>query len=118
MIDGGENMKPTTMGFILCQLRKNSAMTQRELARKLHVHITTIKNWENDNCYPDAKNICSLADLFHVTTDYLLGREPREIVSLEGLSPSERKQLLHIVQAYIDTLPQKYTSKKADEPTK
>ena len=98
-------MKDATIGTILCQLRKRNAMTQKELAKKLSVHITTIKNWEGDNCYPDAKNICALADLFHVTTDFMLGREHMEIISLEGLTVAERKQLLHIVQAYIDTIP-------------
>lgn len=97
-------MANLTIGTILCQLRKRNGLTQRELAKRLGVHITTIKNWEGDNCYPDAKNICALADLFHVTTDYLLGRDPVETVSMEGLTERERKQLLYIIQAYIDTL--------------
>ena len=84
-----------TIGSVLCSLRKQNVMTQKELAKNLSVHITTIKNWESGNCYPDAKNVCALADLFHVTTDYLLGREPSETISLEGLAPGERKQLLH-----------------------
>lgn len=100
-------MDPSAIGTVLCQLRKQNAMTQRELAIKLNVHLTTIKNWESSSCYPDAKNICALADLYHVTTDYILGRKYGEKISLEGLSAAERKQLLHIVQAYIDTLPAK-----------
>lgn len=91
------------IGFILCQLRKQNAMTQRALAQRLNVHLTTIKNWESGSCFPDAKNICALADLFHVTTDYLLGRQQGETISLEGLSARERRQLLHIIQAYMDT---------------
>ena len=94
-----------TIGAVLCSLRKQNAMTQKDLSQKLSVHITTIKNWESGNCYPDAKNVCALADLFHVTTDFLLGRESSETISLEGLSPGARRQLLHIVQAYIDTIP-------------
>lgn len=98
-------MSSGIFGMILCQLRKKNAMTQKELAQKLNVHITTIKNWESNSCSPDAKNICALADLFHVTTDILLGREHEETISLAGLSAAERKQVLHIIQAYIDTLP-------------
>ena len=98
-------MKDPTIGTILCELRKRNAMTQKELAKKLNVHITTIKNWEGDNCYPDAKNICALADLFHVTTDFLLGRKQTETISLEGLPVAARKQLFHIIQAYMDTIP-------------
>jgi len=35
-----------TFGSRLCQLRKKNGITQRDLAQKLGVHITTIKNWE------------------------------------------------------------------------
>lgn len=104
-------MKEATIGTILCELRKRNALTQKELAKKLDVHITTIKNWEGDNCYPDAKNICALADLFHVTTDFLLGREQMETISLEGVPIAERRQLLHIIRAYIDTIPQNQKSR-------
>lgn len=36
----------TSFGSPLCQLRKKNGITQRDLAQKLGVHITTIKNWE------------------------------------------------------------------------
>ena len=36
----------TSFGSRLCQLRKKNGITQRDLAQKLGVHITTIKNWE------------------------------------------------------------------------
>lgn len=87
----------------LCELRKGNAWTQKDLAGKLGVHITTIKNWESDNCSPDAKNICALADLFHVTTDSLLGRDEIEMINIPELTGRERKQLFSIIQAYIDT---------------
>ncbi|MBR5380369.1 MAG: helix-turn-helix transcriptional regulator [Clostridia bacterium] len=66
-------------------------MTQSELAKHLHIHITTVKNWESAACVPDARNICALADLFHVTTDYLLGREYSDTISLDGLTPCTAK---------------------------
>ena len=84
-------MDISSMGSVLCQLRKKNAMTQKELAARLSVHLTTIKNWESSSCFPDAKNICALADLFHVTTDYLLGRQYGEtIVSVKPLHEQTR----------------------------
>ena len=77
-------------GMRLCDLRKQNAWTQKELAGKLGVYITTIKNWENDSCSPDAKNICALADFFHVTTDSLLGRENVETINIPELTMRER----------------------------
>lgn len=58
-------MANLAIGTILCQLRKRNSLTQRELAKRLGVHITTIKNRKGDNCYPDAKiyvplQICSM----------------------------------------------------------
>lgn len=96
-------MNRTEIGQILHQLRKSHGMTQKELARKLNVNVTTIKNWESGNCIPDSVNICAIADLFHVTTDYLFGRENDESISIACLSPHERKRLRRIVQAFIDT---------------
>ena len=40
-------MDAVIFGTRLSQLRKKNGITQRELAQKLHVHITTIKNWES-----------------------------------------------------------------------
>ncbi len=99
-------MKNISFDSILPQLRKSHAMTQKELAKRLSVHLTTVKNWENAACTPDAKNICAISDVFHVSTDYLLGREHSDTISLESLTPAQRRQVLHIVQAYIDTIPE------------
>lgn len=96
-------MKRMEIGQILRQLRRRHGMTQKELSQKLKVNVTTIKNWESGSCVPDAVNVCAIADLFHVTTDYLFGRENDETISIVSLPPEERKRLRHIVQAFIDT---------------
>jgi len=98
-------MTEFSFGDVLHELRKNKGMSQSDLARHLNIHITTVKNWEGSSCLPDAKNLCALADLFHVTTDRLLGRDHADIITLDELNAAERKQVVHIVQAYIDTLP-------------
>ena len=96
-------MKAINLGGTLSSLREKHALTQKEHAKLLGVHVTTIKNWESDNCAPDVKNICALADLFHVTTYGLLGREENETFQIPELTDRERKQLFQIIQAYIDT---------------
>ena len=80
MIDGGENMKPTTMGFILCQLRKNSAMTQKELADKLHVTDKAVSKWETDQAIPDLDKIKMLCEYFNVSIGYLVNDDTDENV--------------------------------------
>lgn len=61
-------------GQILSELRIEHGMYQKELAAHLNVSISTISNYEKGNHHPDLDTLCKLANLFGVTTDYLLGR--------------------------------------------
>ena len=79
----------------LIQLRKNKGITQRNLASKLGVNLTTIKNWESGNSIPDSANICALADFYHVTTDYLFGRSKHQTKTIFRLKESlQKKQIV------------------------
>ncbi len=61
-----------TLGEKLQRLRKARGMTQEQLAEKVGVSRQSLSGWENDTALPDTANVISLADLFGVTTDYLL----------------------------------------------
>lgn len=61
-------------GDLLAELRKDKAMTQRELANFLHVSVGTISNYEKGVHLPDIDKLIELSDYFDITTDYLLGR--------------------------------------------
>lgn len=61
-------------GELLAELRQDKKMTQAQLAEVLHVSTGTISNYEKSVHYPDLDKLISLADFFHVTTDYFLGR--------------------------------------------
>lgn len=54
--------------------RQDRKMTQEDLAKVLFVTSGTISNYENGVHLPDIEKLISLADIFDVTTDYLLGR--------------------------------------------
>ena len=56
--------------------RKKSGKTQKEIADSLGVGQSTYKNYECGLREPNGDTIVALANLFGVTTDYLLGREP------------------------------------------
>lgn len=55
------------------QLRKERNMSQATLAEKLGVSQTAVSQWETDKNYPDINTIKQLAEIYSVTTDYLLG---------------------------------------------
>ena len=53
-------------------LRKQKNITQEQLAKKLYVSRTAVSKWESAQTVPDLQKILQLAELFGVTTDYLL----------------------------------------------
>lgn len=61
-----------TLGEKLQKLRKSRSWTQEELAEKVGVSRQSLSKWESDGALPDTANVIVLADLFGVTTDYLL----------------------------------------------
>lgn len=65
------NMK---IGEMIAELRKDHGMKQKEVALKLNVAVSTVSNYETDAHEPDLENLCILADLYGVSTDYILGR--------------------------------------------
>lgn len=75
------------------ELRIAHGFTQVALAKKLGVSKQAISNWENDNIQPSIEMLIRLADVFGVTTDYLLGREDPVRLNVDGLS---KESIAHI----------------------
>ena len=61
-------------GELIAELRQDRGLTQKELGDILCVSSGTISNYENGVHLPDVDKVIALANYFHVTTDYLLGR--------------------------------------------
>lgn len=60
-------------GQKLKNIRKQSGLSQVELAELLDVHWMTISRWETSVFYPDIRILAEIANLFHVTSDFLIG---------------------------------------------
>lgn len=54
--------------------RKQSGMTQEELAQKLNGKKSLVSNYENGYSTPDIYTLCRLAEIFDLTLDELVGR--------------------------------------------
>ncbi|MGI6096428.1 MAG: helix-turn-helix domain-containing protein [Lachnospiraceae bacterium] len=61
----------------LKSLRVRDKISREYVARKLDISAGTIRNWELGKTEPSVVHIKALADLFGVTTDYLLEREEK-----------------------------------------
>ena len=64
-----------TFGEKLQDLRKKAGMSQDALAEKLDVSRQAVSRWERDETLPETEKVILLADIFEVTTDYLLRPE-------------------------------------------
>ena len=59
----------------IIDLRKREGLSQEQLAAKLGVSRQSVSKWEGAQSTPDMDKIIKLADLFGVSTDYLLRDE-------------------------------------------
>ena len=59
----------------LIALRKERDMTQADLAKAIHKTRSTVSGYETEGKEPDYEMLCSLAQFFGVSVDYLLGVE-------------------------------------------
>ena len=64
-----------TFGQTIKSLRREANMTQENLAELLSISPQAVSRWETDAAMPDISLLPPLANLFHVTTDHLLGME-------------------------------------------
>jgi DNA-binding response OmpR family regulator len=64
--------KEGSFGIRLKRLRKLHDLSQEDLGKMLGVGRTAVANWETNQTDPTGENVKKLADLFKVTTDYLL----------------------------------------------
>ena len=80
------------------QLRILNGLNQVELGKRLKVSKQCVSNWENDNILPSVAMLVRIADFFGVTTDYLLGREATELISLDNLTEEQATHIRLIIK--------------------
>lgn len=69
----------------LKELREQNNLYQKDIASMLGIAVSTYSYWEKGTYEPDQASLAKLADFFHVSVDYLLGRD-------EKSPPAERPQ--------------------------
>ncbi len=94
MVNFGEKLKT---------LRKQAGMTQTELARRLNITKSVVSYYELQERNPSPDTLIKLADIFHVTTDYLLGIDHKKILDVSDLSDED----MHFLLITIETLRKK-----------
>lgn len=79
-------------------LRENAGMTQTAVARKLNVTRSSVNAWELGISVPSTALLVELAQLFGVSTDYLLGIDRTSTLDVSGLSDDDVRILHDLAQ--------------------
>lgn len=76
-------------------LRTEKGISQQQLAVFLGVSQQSINKYENNRVEPDITTLCAMADFFHCSIDYLVGRSnQREQTASQAYSLSYEEALL------------------------
>jgi transcriptional regulator with XRE-family HTH domain len=60
------------------ECRKSANLSQKEVASALKVSVQAVSYWENGSRMPSHENCVSLANLYNVSLDFLLGVEENQ----------------------------------------
>jgi len=81
-------------------LRQQCGMTQSDLARKLNITRSSVNAWELGISVPSTQLVVALAEVFKVSTDYILGLSCDSFISTASLTEEQVKILLSLVQYF------------------
>lgn len=74
----------------LIRYRKQKGFSQEELAERIGVSRQAVSKWERAEASPDTDNLIALADVYGVTLDELLKREPATESEPEAEPPRDK----------------------------
>ena len=83
----------------IINLRTSAHLTQAELGAKLNYSDKTISKWERGEAIPDAFVLTQMAEIFHVSVDYLLSSHDKWKNPAEEEKASEPKYSAEIIIA-------------------
>ncbi len=86
----------------LKDLRDRLGYTQSDLAKKLSVTRASVNAWEMGISAPSTSWLVELSNLFHVTTDYLLGLDDCITIRTNTLSDRAVTAILNTVEAFYE----------------
>lgn len=79
-------------------LREKNGMTQTYLAKKLGISRSAVNAWEMSLSMPSLANIVEMAELFHVSADYLLSLTSQVTVDISKLTAEEQELIFKMVE--------------------
>lgn len=90
-------MTNKSMGDIICALRKEKGMTQKDLADMLNITDKAVSKWERNIAFPDTTTIPKIAEIFGVSVE--------ELMNAKSISGNRRKGAPYLLNIILKAVP-------------
>ena len=87
----------------LYKLRKNSGLSQEQLAEKLNVSRQAISKWESGTAVPESEKLVTISNYFGVSVDYLLKDEEEKVIGTDCNVEEKPKMIAGIIICIISS---------------
>lgn len=95
-------MMDKNMAERLIDLRERNKLSQTAVAQRLGVTPALISAYEKTERNPSIERLIALADIYHTSTDYILGRSITDpcsnLIEVTGLNESQIRVLRELVE--------------------
>ena len=90
-------MTNKSMGDIICALRKEKGMTQKDLADMLNITGKAVSKWERNIAFPDTATIPKIAEIFGVAVE--------ELINAKSIPGNRRKGAPYLLNIILKAVP-------------
>ena len=83
-------------------LRVQYGFSQKQVAEKINVSPSIVSGYETGERTPSTENLLSLAYLYNVSTDYLLGKQatvPNAMLDISKLTDKQKAALAGLIES-------------------
>ena len=90
----------------LQELRAKYGYSQKQVAEKLEISPSIVSGYETGERTPSTDVLLSLSQIYHCSTDYLLGKEstnPPVVLDVEGLTSEQIQAIQNLIYTIKDT---------------
>ena len=78
----------------LYKLRKNSGLSQEQLAEQLNVSRQAISKWESGTAVPESEKLITISNYFGVSVDYLLKDDEEDKAKVTDSTIEEKPKMI------------------------